>query len=806
MQRHKSETIDTEWDATAACAYWPDQRGHWAPVSWKDHLYDFNVFYNGTVVADPINIGFNHNVTPEQGIFASELRVVLSHSNPHNANAGPDPLGRPAGCDSMLALLQAPDGRQVASWAPQSAPLYRIDHAVLGAPVVVRQQQFAHIPGARRVRRGDEPLFLWMRIEVLDLVREVCALQRLYATLTVLSPSSLTGMGAFNNINFNFGYGLPAYPLALVMEGDPRLHGAAYVRHAPPPFAHTGPFRHGLRNRLALPGGQKGVNARFVRSSFFAAQNRYLGHLILTLPARIGAHVDILYPFVPVTDAVLEAELALGYEGALAQAERFWRRELASPTRIHLHEPLLQGWSDQLPRLTAMIAQKHPSTGTYGLPSGSLHYEAIWPTPMALHAYALDSLGYGPEVDKYLEPFRQNQGANKPPSPHLDRHPGYIGAPRELTGIDWITDHAAILWAAVNHAWFTLDPDFLRRWVPAIEAACTFIVDARHIKVRRCYPGILPPAVSNDCGWCLQTAWNNAWHHKALRTAALFLIAQGRPSGRRFLREADAYRRAFQQAYRRVVADSATWRAPDGARVPFVPPTLQRAHGHEAGHAFSLDCGALVLVFGELFEAQDPVMRAALRWFREGPQWRIYRRFSSEWQAPVLDHELSSCEPCYSWNIFHTYAEGHRPAFTRGLYSLFAGGANRQSFVACETRDGVSGNCFTHGAALMLLRMTLANESGSDLHLLRMAPLAFFEGSGLECRNLPSRFGPLSLRARWEESTATLHIAFRKPARPGLRRVVLHVPPLPGLRQVNVNHRVYREPGAQLALCARTNG
>jgi len=795
-----STTPTPEWNAASAAAYWPDQRGHWAPVSWKDHLFDFNVFYNGTVAADPVNIGLNHNVTPEQGIFASELRVVPAHSDPHRGDGGADPLGRPAGCDAMLALLQAPDGRQVASWAPGATPRYRLDHALLGAPIVLRQEQFAHLPGGRSVRRGDEPLFLWMRLEVVDRIAEICELEHLYVTLTLLGPSSLTGMGAFNNINFNFGYGIPAYPLPLVFEGDTDLRRPAFIRQAPPPYAHTGPFRHGLRNRLALPGRQKNATARFVRSAFFAAQNKFLAHLILKIPARIGARVDLVYPFLPVPDAVLEPELALGYDGALAEAESFWKRELATPTRIQVSEPLLQGWIDQLPRLSAMIAQKHPANGTYGLPSGSHHYEAIWPTPMALQAYALDSLGYGAEVDKYLEPFRLNQGRNKPPSPHLDLHPGYIGAPKELTGIDWITDHAAILWAAVNHARFSADPDFIRRWTPAIERAGQFTLDARRVRVRGCFPGILPPAVTNDCGWCLQTIWNNAWHHKALRAAGHFLVQAGRPAGRLFLREADAYRTAFQQAYRRVVAQSATWRAANGDRIPFTPPTLQKARGREAGHAFSLDCGALVLVFGELFPADDPLLDAALRWFREGPQWRIFRRFSSEWQSPVLDHELSSCEPCYSWNIFISLARGDRAAFTQGFYSLFAAGACRQNFVACETRDGVSGNCFTHGTALLLWRKTLVDEEGSDLHLLRMAPLAYFDAPGLEIRQLPTAFGPISLAAHWDPAAGRFRCRLIPPPRPGWKHLRLHLPPLPGLRDVTLNGQRHSPDLAEIVI------
>ena len=56
----------------------------------------------------------------------------------------------------------------------------------------------------------------------------------------------------------------------------------------------------------------------------------------------------------------------------------------------------------------------------------------------------------------------------------------------------------------------------------------------------------------------------------------------------------------------------------------------------------------------------------------------------------MLVKEISSCEPCYSWNIFHSYELGDRENFTKGVYSLFAGGGNRQTFLSCETRDAVS--------------------------------------------------------------------------------------------------------------------
>jgi hypothetical protein len=281
--------------------------------------------------------------------------------------------------------------------------------------------------------------------------------------------------------------------------------------------------------------------------------------------------------------------------------------------------------------------------------------------------------------------------------------------------------------------------------------------------------------------------WNDAWHHKALRTAALLLQRIGNRRGTEFVREADAYRAAFQRAYRTVVRKSKKWKAPDGTLVPFTPPTLAEAKGFEAAHAFHLDTGALVAVFGELFPASDPIMQAALRWFREGPQVKHFRKFSSEWQVAVLCAEISSCEPCYSWNIFHSFGLGDREKFAMGLYSLFAGGGSRQNFVSCETRDAVSGNCFTHGLALMLMRMAVVHEEEDTLHLLKMAPLAFFENGGFDWKNVPTWFGEISISGRHERRSRTLRLEYEAPRRAKPSKILLHLPPIGDLTRVLLN-------------------
>src|ERR1051326_950064 len=300
--------MNNEWNAKRACEFWPDQRGHWAPVWWKEHLYDFNVFYNGTILANPAGIGLNRNIPPEDQIFAAELRPWLYASEP-TVDA----------CDGNLKAGFYPDGRHVASWAPGPAPVYVIEHAAYSMPLYVEQQQFAHIPGGKRVQRGDEPHFLWVRFVVSDVVEVINYLKHIHLSLTLLKPSICTGLCAFNNINFNFGFGIPAYPMPMHFEHKEDMSQNAYLQHAPYVRLHHHTFLYGQLNRIAVPGRQKNLSVRYLKSQFFAAHNEFLGHIVFKLPARVGAKVDIVVPVVPVDDATMNAELALGYDAALAE-------------------------------------------------------------------------------------------------------------------------------------------------------------------------------------------------------------------------------------------------------------------------------------------------------------------------------------------------------------------------------------------------------------------------------------------------------------------------------------------------------
>jgi hypothetical protein len=183
-------------------------------------------------------------------------------------------------------------------------------------------------------------------------------------------------------------------------------------------------------------------------------------------------------------------------------------------------------------------------------------------------------------------------------------------------------------------------------------------------------------------------------------------------------------------------------------------------------------------------------MRSALLWFREGPQTRLLRRDSNCWQVPSLDHEMSSCEPCYSWNVFHSHRLADRRNYLAGMYSLFAGSVSRKTYVSCETRGGITGNLFSAPLAVYLARLAVVDDqlAEGELHLLRMVPRAWLRPDRETAfERLPTEHGPISLRVRLSRDGRILHVKYAPRFRGQPPRVVLHVPPVEGLSKVIVN-------------------
>ena len=765
-----------EPDAATAALWWPPQRNVWTPIGWKDHLFRFNVLYNGTVIAQPDPVG--REVTAKWASQGVQLTVSPSATGEPPAQLRREPY----------QLCSLPDrGLGLQGWNANPTPVLRTEWP-LEQGLVLKEEIFAHVPGGEEVQTGIEPLYAWVRLSVSQ-VDELKA------------PES-----------FSFLLQLDAVHIRRTMEQEANLlvfpERSAYPRKLKFEEEAEGP---GTVCRIVEPDGRvrlAAVSGADIRFRFEGKKPVSAGgaanyFLTLTLPAREGAHADLLLPMLPEEREAVGRELDLGYENALAECDRYWSAAPATAARIETPEKQLDKALEMGVKFAEIIAEKNPETGDYSFLSGAWQYDRLWPTPTSMTAHMLlDVLGYHEAVERHIELFRKFQGSVKPPGPSYQIHPGYFSSPKSLTSIDWLADHGAILYEVSRHALLTGDKEFTGRWLEAVIRGCEFIRDNRLRTDHDCVKGVLPPAVATDRGVTNQSAWSIGWNYKGLCEAAKLLNKTGNPRAAEFEQECRDYRESFIAALRQSALQMPQWTDSRGEKHRMVPHALSDDGGNL--HAFYLDAGPLFLVWSGLLSASDELMRETLLFLREGPNTKVYDPRGNCWQRPVLIHEMSSCEPCYSWNAYHSWQLGDRPRYLECLYSLLTGALSPQTYISCETREGIYGNVFATPLLADLVRLAVVDdqlETGT-LHLLRLAPLAWLK-EDIQTRfdNLPTEFGPVSLDFRLEAGGKTLAVAYGNNYREKPGRVVLHVPPLPGLREVAVNGRTFKaQPGGEVKL------
>ncbi|MGI8963308.1 MAG: hypothetical protein ACR2GI_02255 [Thermomicrobiales bacterium] len=772
---------DAEPDIETARQWWPAQRNVWTPVGWKDHYFRFNVVYDGTIIAEPCP----HWTTPRPN-----ARRWLGQSCQLNFTPSPDDEPPPL------------PGEPVRRWRIDGGlgnQGWRDDHPTpvlwtewrLQEGLVIRQEVFAHVRGGQDVESGIEPIYAWIRLSVTHV-------DPLRAVDLMPVAIQLSKVYYFHNSPYLFEDGvtidadpeLAPYPQVLAAEGFDH-DGMVGLRLSEP---------DGKIRLVVLPTDQGRV--RFTEPE--VGPKVYA--LSIDMHAQVGDHVDLLLPMLPQSREEIDVEQALGLEGALAESDAFWSETPATAARIQVPEEFVNRAIAQNLKFAGVIAEKDYKTGDRTFLSGSWGYDNLWSTPTSMTSHMfLDLAGYHDTVAEHVELFRRYQGDNTPPGPAYDPHPGYFGTPRTLTAIDWLSDHGAILHQVSKHALLTDDAGFVNRWTAPIVAACEFIKDASASKDHQGVPGLLPPAVATDESFPTQAIWNLGWNYKGLTTAVRLLQRIGHPRAPEFSDFADGYQQRFIDAFRERSKEAPRWTDSSGREHPKPPTTLSTgpAVHHVFTDAFYLDTGPLFLVWAGLLPADDPLMQSTLKFFREGPNHQLYGVRSNPLARPVLQHEISSCEPCYSWNVFHSWQLGDRKNFLTGLYSLLTGAISPQTFISCEHRHGVYGNLFAFPLAFELARLSVIDDEivPGEVHLLRMCPLAWCsEDQETVFERMPTEFGPVDLRFKLSPDAQTLDVSFDPAWRHQPKRVVLHPPPIPGLRAVIVNGERHQIDGEMVII------
>ncbi|MBD1420887.1 hypothetical protein [Sphingobacterium chuzhouense] len=764
-------TLHEEPNVELAKSWWPDQRNIWTPIGWKDHYFRFNVLYNGNVLVEP---------APHWAPMRKHSKKYLGQD--FMLSFYPLPSGTPPPLPKEVTSLWRIDGgRGIQGWRKdKETPVLYTDFP-LQEGIVVRKEIFANVKGSKDVETGIEPLYAWIRLSVTNV--DTSRFKGVIPVATQLSRVYYIHSQRYlqeDGITIDINPKLAPYPKELSLANFTENGQQGYRLLEP----------DGKVRLVILPTEQS-------RNITLSPIDSGMYNLRIDLNAKVGDKVDVLVPMLPEELTEVNTQQALGFDGALTNTEPYWQHRPKSAANIHVPEEYINRWLAHSIKFAEIIAEKDYVNGEYTFLSGSWGYDNLWSTPTSMTSHMfLSLLGYHESVGRHLELFRENQGTVKPPGAAYELHPGYYSTPKTLTAFDWLTDHGAILHQASTHAMLSKDPVFIANWTESIVKACDFIKDMSAKTNFEGIKGLLPPAVATDELMEVQAVWNVAWNYKGLHSAVEFLQSINHPRAADLLAFKKKFKETFITAYRKLAAEGPTWTDRDGNKRPKPPTnlTLEPMPFHRFSDAFYLDGGPMVLVWAGLMDANDPIMRSVVDFFRHGPNRDFYGTRFNPLSRPYLNREISTCEPCYSWNVFHSWQLHDRKHFLEGLYSLLVGATSQQTYISCEHRHGIQGTLFATPLAFNLMRLAMIDDEIEEnaIHLLRICPDAWISSKEETVfENMPTKYGVADLRVNKSEDGKTLFVTINGKWTKKPEKLKVHVP-LKGVTRVVINGKRYK--------------
>jgi len=758
-----------EPDVELAKLWWPEQRNVWTPVGWKDHYFKFNILYNGVLTCQPAPM-LRKDAAPWRG-----QNMMLTF------RASPDglPLPIPTG---PLATWNRDGGQGIQGWTEgHETPILWTEFRSQ-AGIVLKSEVFAHITSNEDVETALEPHYAWVRISVVHVDR-----YRRPETFPMSIQLTRCHLGIVNygyNIGFNIMSELAPYREKLIAEAwsDQGLTGYRIIEPDDKVRMIVLPTKEG-------------------RAISFDETSEGLYNLKVTFDAVVGDYVDLLVPMLPEPREEIEQELVFGYDKALSMSDEYWSRKPDTAATFHVPEKFVNEAIERSIKFATVVAEMNYKTKEYSHITGTMFYDALWATPESMLSHMfIDLMGYFDMTEKYSEIFYNNQGTVKAPGNTYQLHPGYFSSPKTFTAIDWLTDHGAIMQQLATHGLLSGDKDFIDRWTGPLEKACDFIMEYSATTGHGGVEGLLPPAVATDESIQVQAIWSLAWNYKGMLTTVRLFEKIGHPKTAEYRAFLKRFKETFVREYRKISEGAGRWTDSRG-RERYMPPMNMSYSSMTYGtHVFYLDCGPLILVWAELLEPDDPLMVDTMDFFREGPNWKLSTATHSNSvihnavDGPLLVHEMSTCEPCYSWNVFHTWKLGDRQKFLEGMYSIMVGAQSQNTYIGCEHRHAIQGIVSTFALPFYLARLSVIDDqiSYGDLHLMRLCPHAWISSEEETVfEKMPTEFGPVNLKFRRSTDGKTLDVSFSANWREKPRKIILHVPQMPGLEKIVVNGKAF---------------
>ncbi len=734
-----------------AVVRWPDMRRPIAFLGCKNHPFEFGVMWNGNISATP-------------GELITEADRLLFTKTKADAALVSFSIGERPDFEHR----RDDDGSTEPSLLEGDLPISEVKMKS-GNGVLLEEALAVDSQGNASAAAWDSPVFLRLRLKVIEPGSGATAI---HLWIQIASDRVFYAMNARRNVRIPFV--APKYPHDLRASGlDLVDETGRIVLTASKP----GRYYSRLQNEQTSLGLiETGMDANL---------------WTFEIPRRTGAALDLILPFSPADAASLRTLRGISYDQSRASVVNFWKAEEARGMQVDVPDPQLNRlWNYTVP-LSFITADTYPN-GDHVLKTSPHHYEAYWPTPMSLNLVDLIERGYLTEAKSFLEPFLDTNRYSPVPSSSAWSTAGYISGPREHLAIPWTGDHGAILWAASEYYLMSRDREFLKEWLPKMIKGVEWIADERNHTRLAGGPdaGLMPAARGFDGGSDDQhLAWIDAWMYRALASVTEVLQSIHYKDAERWARERDDYRECFQAAYRKHVERTVRWKDASGEMVPFIPWSFEQTDPKTL-HIFYVDCGPMFLGVAGLLNANDPIMTLAMKWLNEGPNAGSADPDWTEFtNTPTLRYEMSSVEPCYSWNIYLRFLRNERDKFLEGFYSLAAGSVSRKFMGGDEHRDGIQDLPTMNSVIDNHLRNMLVfeNEGGKGLDLLRNSPSAWLlPEKDIRVRNALTVFGTLSFQVHSSEKEITATIECPKNG-PAWLHLYLNPPPGEFIETVKVN-------------------
>ncbi len=743
-----------ELNMKTALGWYPKMKNQFAPLGWKDNLFEFLVMWNGDIVAPtkvPLKKGLEsyHHADAQFNFFWKVGDIF---------ECGGDKLH-----DNAPVWQEYLDG-----WKPAIIT----NKFVQGLEIT--EMAFVHSHKTGEPANGDENMFLWLNFSINKAVRILVPEDELTLYVQIHSHSLRTSMEAGRN-----SYNIPSaepYAHQLLLQDYFLMQDDGNARMA------------------VVPDNKLDISYSPVWEKKDWPVTSKNGVLKIKLRLTDGkADFGLIIPMLPLPKDELYSEMQIGCSAALQQSLQFWERAYAEGVSIQTSDKIIENTFRTNPWRMFVTAERNPVFKEYCINNGAFSYDALWPTPGCMSTvWGLDYMGYHKDADKYLEVYRNDQGNTSPPGNFYLPHSGFLSTPGNFEAIRWVNEHGAIIWAVAEHYLLTGDGPFLDKWMPSILKACEWIQVQRNNTAHPGVKGVLPPGTATDDKIHGQFIWNDGWMYKGLTSVVKALAAVNHPETEKWEREAQEYKKAFNAIYMETCKNAPVWIDDSGCPHPFLPTEISGKLWDRNRHAFYLDTGPLFLAFSGLVDIESEIYTAVLKWLREGPHVKYWRFDGCCSQLPVLHHEMSSCEPCYSWNMDINFLRNDRAHFIEGLFAQFAGARNTDLFSDVETRNGMFATNFTTPVTFRHFRNALVFENENVLEFLRMLPAAFVgPGNNLRIKGLPTYFGPMDILIDSDSSgnRTCVNIGMSLRTRPD--KIRLYFPPQVLFRKIILNGETY---------------